>query len=91
MNWIPNNHKPQLTVDCPTRFRGTSRYVSQSDCRPDPPPVDDAMPYGKYRDTQISNVPTGYLRWFSREVNGRALLMQAVRSELAKRESAAKN
>ena len=93
MNWIPNNHKPQLSVACPPRFRGNRAYVSRSESRrsrSNAPPLLGVLPFGKHKNKPLVSVPGGYLRWFLKEVTGRELVKRAVRSELAAREEAGK-
>jgi hypothetical protein len=89
MNWIPNNHKPQLSVACPPRFRGNRAYVSQSESRrgkSNPPVLNNAMPFGKHKNKPIGGIPTSYLKWAIENISGRQLLLDAIRAELAARE-----
>ncbi len=88
MNWIHTRRKPQLAVECPDRFRGTQRYVTAAECQRRPPnPPANLMPFGRYRNRSISSVPSNYLKWVLRTVDGRELLKAAIRTELARREA----
>lgn len=50
--------RPQQSADCPDRFRGSQRYVSNEECR-----LPSRMPFGKYKYRPLSEVPESYLRW----------------------------
>lgn len=81
MSWTESEQlrRPQGICECPERFRGSSRYISEAETR-----LPTRLPFGKHKNQLIESVPTSYLEWFVGIDMGDDL-KTAVRNELSKR------
>lgn len=82
MSWTgsENQRKPQGLVECPKRFRGSQRYVSEAESK-----LPSRLPFGKFKGKPIDSVGTDYLQWFLGVVK-HTKIQEAIRNELARRE-----